>query len=714
MPAPALAERRQGGDAGAYVALPGEKDQHVAGLPRAVDLQHDLLDAGQELFRIAAGLERAILDPHRMYGRVDADDRAAVEVLREHLGVDGGGGDDHLEVGALGEHSLQQSQHEVDGERTLVRFIHDHHAVFAQQTVVLELLQQHAVGHDLDFGALAGGVLEAHLVGGDGGIATVRGELGTHEVGYRDRRDPARLGHPDTAVRGIPGIVEDAGELGGLARTGGAPPPRWPGLRASCASHLVALAGDRKRRGELRNVLGGGLHAAFYHRRNGRQPPRCRQPPRVLLVAPARGVLGCPGRHHRWHYRGRCVACVRSATIRKSSCMCVASPSSRRARSRRPSVETGYVGQDRAVTAVSLMAYRHVSRLRKMHLEGISRDLLPDKTNLLLVGPTGCGKTHLVELLFQHVLHLPTIIVDLTGYSETGYVGQEVTSILTRLLYTADLNQVASSVGVVCLDEFDKVASGQNNAVFAGAGSTKDVSGLGVQRELLKMLEAAEISVPNDLSHSEYGARTVMSTSDIAFIGCGAFSGFKGITDSAREEEIGFGRNATGHDPDRIAVSYTEDDVAAVRHFHRFGFLPELIGRFKRIVPFRSLSAEQLTDILRQNILRQYRNEFRFEDIQLEVDDAVLRLMCAPGTGQGERRPRVGVGVRAPPGGRRLRRLFRRGRQANPPSPAGRRGGLSTWTDRRRHARETGRAGATCGHAVALIGPLADMAASAR
>ena len=296
--------------------------------------------------------------------------------------------------------------------------------------------------------------------------------------------------------------------------------------------------------------------------------------------------------------------------------------------------ETGYVGQDRAVTAVSLMAYRHVSRLRKMHLEGISRDLLPDKTNLLLVGPTGCGKTHLVELLFQHILHLPTIIVDLTGYSETGYVGQEVTSILTRLLYAADLNQVASSVGVVCLDEFDKVASGQNNAVFAGAGSTKDVSGLGVQRELLKMLEAAEISVPNDLSHSEYGARTVMSTSDIAFIGCGAFSGFKGITDAAREEDIGFGRNATGHDPDRIAVSYTEDDVAAVRHFHRFGFLPELIGRFKRIVPFQSLSAEQLTDILRQNILRQYRNEFRFEEIQLEVDDAVLQLMVRQAQGK--------------------------------------------------------------------------------
>ena len=288
--------------------------------------------------------------------------------------------------------------------------------------------------------------------------------------------------------------------------------------------------------------------------------------------------------------------------------------------------EMGYIGQDRAVTVAALMAYRHVSRLRKIYLEGVSRDLLPAKTNLLLVGPTGCGKTFLVELLFRHVLHLPTVIVDLTGYSETGYVGQDVTSILTRLLYAADLNQAATAVGVVCLDEFDKVASGQNNAMFAGAGTTKDVSGVGVQRELLKMLETAEIAVPNELSHSEYGARTIVSTSDIAFISCGAFSGFKGVMEAARADEIGFGRRAVGRDLERIAVSYTEEEVGTVRHFQSYGFLPELIGRFKRIVPFQSLSADQLTQILRQNILKQYTNEFLFDDIRLEVDEAVLEL----------------------------------------------------------------------------------------
>jgi ATP-dependent Clp protease ATP-binding subunit ClpX len=309
--------------------------------------------------------------------------------------------------------------------------------------------------------------------------------------------------------------------------------------------------------------------------------------------------------------------------------------------------DMGYVGQERAVTVVSLMAYRHVSRLRKIHLEGVSRDLLPAKTNLLLAGPTGSGKTHLVELLFQHVLHLPTVIVDMTGYSETGYVGQDVSSILTRLLYAADLNLVATSVGVICLDEFDKVASGQNSAIFAGAGTTKDVSGLGVQRELLKMLEAAEVSIPNELSHSEYGPRTVLSTSDIAFISCGAFSGFKSVTDAARAADIGFGRKSKHRDLEGIAVSLTEEDVDVVRHFQTYGFLPELIGRFKRVVPFEALSSAQLTDILRGSILRQYQNEFMFEGIELIIADAVLARI-------------VEVGLRKETGARGLESAFAR------------------------------------------------------
>ena len=286
----------------------------------------------------------------------------------------------------------------------------------------------------------------------------------------------------------------------------------------------------------------------------------------------------------------------------------------------------GYVGQVIAIRAVSLMAYRHLSRLKSVYLRGVSREALPGKSNILLVGPTGCGKTYLVELLFRNVLKLPTVIVDMTSYSETGYVGQDVGSILTRLLYAADLNPLTASMGVVCLDEFDKLASGQNSAVFAGAGTTKDVSGLGVQRELLKMLETSEVTVPMELSHSDYSPKTVISTQDIPFIACGAFSGLKGLIER-RKEYIGFGRTGLSGGQDKIAVSYTVDEVEMTQNFLNYGFLPELMGRFNRILPFHALNQEQLESILARNVVHRYKNEFKLEGIDLTVDRSVLQLI---------------------------------------------------------------------------------------
>jgi ATP-dependent Clp protease ATP-binding subunit ClpX len=284
----------------------------------------------------------------------------------------------------------------------------------------------------------------------------------------------------------------------------------------------------------------------------------------------------------------------------------------------------GYVGQDTAVRAISLGAYRHVSRLRRIWLEGARRENLPPKTTMLFVGPTGCGKTYLVEILFRDILRLPTVVVDMTGFSETGYVGQDVNSILTRLLYSADMSLAYAAIGIVCLDEFDKLASGQNSAVFSGAGTTKDVSGLGVQRELLKMLESIEIPVPLEYTHSDYAPKAVMSTQDVGFIACGAFSGLKGMIEQSGAEHIGFGRSPLNGSRDRIAVSYTEDDVMLARNFMGYGFLPELIGRFRRIVPFSALSREQLALILRSTLLTQYTNEFQLEGKELVVSDQVL------------------------------------------------------------------------------------------
>ena len=293
--------------------------------------------------------------------------------------------------------------------------------------------------------------------------------------------------------------------------------------------------------------------------------------------------------------------------------------------------QLGYRGQREARRAVALMAYRHVRRIKRLYIDGVKHEHLLPKTNTLLIGPTGCGKTFLVELLFQQILHLPTVIIDITTYSETGYVGQDPSTILTRLLHAADDNPFLAGVGIVCLDEFDKIASGQNNAVFAGAGTTKDVTGLGVQRELLKMLEASEVAVPLELSHSSYTDHVVMSTADVAFIAAGAFSGFHQVARSrAASESIGFGRTSPGGaSPDAVAVNYTPEEVEHVANFQAYGFLPELLARFSRFVPFQPLDAATLTDILQSNVIDRLTREFEDEGFELQIEEAVIQKIVA-------------------------------------------------------------------------------------
>jgi ATP-dependent Clp protease ATP-binding subunit ClpX len=294
--------------------------------------------------------------------------------------------------------------------------------------------------------------------------------------------------------------------------------------------------------------------------------------------------------------------------------------------------EHGYRGQDTARRALCLMAYRHVRRIKRIYLDGVDRAELPRKSNYMLVGPTGCGKTFLVEQLFGKILKLPTALVDITTYSETGYVGQDPSTILTRLLHSADDNPMLASIGIVCLDEFDKIASGQNNAIFAGAGTTKDVTGMGVQRELLKMLETSEVVVPLELTHSSYGDHVVMSTADIAFIAAGAFSGFQQVAHRrAVKDHIGFGREtvSSSSDPDAIAVDFTAEQVENISNFQAYGFLPELIARFTRIIPFRALDVGTLRDILRTDVVARMAREFKAEGFKLEVEDAVLDAVAA-------------------------------------------------------------------------------------
>lgn len=282
--------------------------------------------------------------------------------------------------------------------------------------------------------------------------------------------------------------------------------------------------------------------------------------------------------------------------------------------------EKGYIGQTQAAKAICLMAYRHINRIRKLHRDLVPPEKLPSKDNYLLIGPTGCGKTYLIELLFKNILNLPTTIVDITNFSETGYVGQDLPSMLTRLIHEAQGDVFLASLGIVCIDEFDKISSGQNNAVFSGAGTTKDVTGMGVQRELLKMLEDADIDVGLEITHSSYGQKTTFNTSNVTFVACGAFSGFQEML-QAQSLNIGFSKANTQKDAEQKHLR--REDVEKAANFQSYGIMPELIGRFARVIPFTPLSAEELKKILNENTIVKYQRELLLDQIQLEVEDAI-------------------------------------------------------------------------------------------
>lgn len=287
--------------------------------------------------------------------------------------------------------------------------------------------------------------------------------------------------------------------------------------------------------------------------------------------------------------------------------------------------EHGYRGQDAAVRSVALAAHRHLRRLRYLFLDGVPRRSLPSKQNLLLIGPTGCGKTFLAETLFERVLQIPTTTVDITAFSESGYIGEDVNTLITRLLYSAEGDLEKSRIGMICIDEFDKLASSSNRAVFAGQGTTKDVSGFGVQRELLKMFDGATIPVPTHFSHESYSSKPLVPTHDIAFVCCGAFSGLKSISQAKGRAGIGFARgDGVIGGGDAIAVQYDQEEVENVVYFQEYGFLPELVGRFTRIVPFQPLDERTLRDILEDNVLSGVRRELDLGGIDLIVEEPVM------------------------------------------------------------------------------------------
>ncbi|MCK5344986.1 MAG: AAA family ATPase, partial [Candidatus Heimdallarchaeota archaeon] len=198
-----------------------------------------------------------------------------------------------------------------------------------------------------------------------------------------------------------------------------------------------------------------------------------------------------------------------------------------------------YVGQEETRRRLCLMAYRHIRRLKDHYLKNIPIDKLPPKSNVLMVGPTGCGKSYLAELLFGKILQIPVATVDMTSFVETGYVGRYVSEILFDLLNAAQGNPYWAKMGICVLDEFDKVNGKGSNIRFGGAGTTKDVSGYGVQRGLLKLIEGGlhEVSSQGSWGHQ---AEKTMETDCISFVACGAFTGISELAVSERGSDFGF------------------------------------------------------------------------------------------------------------------------------------------------------------------------------
>ncbi|OGH56985.1 MAG: hypothetical protein A3G34_07180 [Candidatus Lindowbacteria bacterium RIFCSPLOWO2_12_FULL_62_27] len=276
----------------------------------------------------------------------------------------------------------------------------------------------------------------------------------------------------------------------------------------------------------------------------------------------------------------------------------------------------GYRGQVRARRALCLMAHRHIKRIKQYaaaNQDAGHAVVGPPKLNYLMMGPTGSGKTHLVDLLFVKILKVPVFIADMTNYSQTGYHGMDVIKILKSLITVADGNRFKAECGVVCLDEFDKTAGKRSEY--------QDVSGYGVQRELLKMLDGARVDVPE--GHDDPSFQ--MSTSHISFIACGAFSGFKTAVRSIHGgPNIGFLGAADKSDSEQIAAAFTEEEIDNIEHFKKFGFMPELIARFRRVVTFDPLDEQTLLAIVQSEASKHAAAEFAKDGLQLNIEPAVF------------------------------------------------------------------------------------------